>query len=599
MNIFVLNKDLEVIYVIDSYSSLIWTDRYQEAGDFEIYIPMNKNLLEYFKQDYYLWRNDSEHVMIIEKLLIEADAEDGDKLTVTGRSLESILERRVVWGLKNLSGNLQNGIETLLNESIISPSKPERKISNFIFNASTNTNITSLTIDTQYTGDNLYDIVTSLCKANNIGFKITLNSDNQFVFELYSGEDRSYDQFNNPYVVFSPNFDNIISSNYVESRSSLKNVTLVGGEGEGAYRRYTAVGNLSGLDRREMFTDARDISSDIDEDISESFNFAQYPSQVYSTRSSSFVTDNRFNSAMVDVSGYIGRTIEITIPKYSKTAGASLGYATVFVNSSKEYMSTLLSWEVMENDDDGDLETYEFIIPEGAQYLYTSMFSQTAIDEEVYSGELDDFECFYIKLSNTEYINLLRQRGKEDLSENIEVVSFEGEADTSRMFVYGEDFFVGDVVSVADSYGHDTKARILEIVTSENEDGSTSMYPTFSTMDYVPSEDDPDDPDEPVGPDDPNVNYYIPQGSSRYVTSDGQPYIAVLESTGSAPGGYNGIHTGPEIDAAISAVQNKETSWDSKLTQAQGDERYLLQSEYNPDTSVTAIPNEDIDAIIV
>ena len=49
------------------------------------------------------------------------------------------------------------------------------------------------------------------------------------------------------------------------------------------------------------------------------------------------------------------------------------------------------------------------------------------------------------------------------------------------MFRYGEDFFNGDVVQIANEYGHETKARILEIVMSENEEG-TSVYPTFKTI---------------------------------------------------------------------------------------------------------------------
>jgi hypothetical protein len=39
-------------------------------------------------------------------------------------------------------------------------------------------------------------------------------------------------------------------------------VALIAGEGEGAARRTTSVGSGSGLARRELFVDARDISSD-------------------------------------------------------------------------------------------------------------------------------------------------------------------------------------------------------------------------------------------------------------------------------------------------------------------------------------------------
>lgn len=140
-----------------------------------------------------------------EKIQITSDTEDGNHVTVTGRSLESILDRRIVWGQKLLSGNLQNGIKTLLNENVISPSDSNRKIPNFIFKESTDPAITKLKLEAQYTGDNLYDVIQKICEEQGIGFKITLNDEKQFVFELYAGSDRSYDQTENPTLYFHRN----------------------------------------------------------------------------------------------------------------------------------------------------------------------------------------------------------------------------------------------------------------------------------------------------------------------------------------------------------------------------------------------------------
>ena len=513
MNLFVLDKELDVIAIVDTYTSFIWTDRYQEAGDFELCMPMDQILLSYIKRDHYLWRNDSEHVMIIESIKIESDSEDGDRAIITGRSLESILDRRVIWGLKNLSGDFQDAVKTLLEECIISPSKPERKIDNFKFEATDDTRITDLSIDTQYTGDNLYEVICALCKERNIGFKVTLE-DKQFVFSLYSGDDRSYDQFQNPYVVFSSNFDNIIDSTYQESSEGLKNVTLVGGEGEGTERRYKAVGNTAGLSRRELFTDARDISSDDDTDMTESFDFTQYPNEAFNYSTKTFVSSSYFNSCMTDVSKFAGRTISITIPKYNNSTGVAPTFATILVNSSKQYLSTLKKWEPYDEDTSvttkGSLETYEIQLPIDAKFIYTTMFNQTVIDNDGYYGEIDDFECVSIKVSSTEYITMLRQRGSEDLAENTELVSFDGQAETSQMFKYGTDFFMGDIVNVLDNYGHDIKSRVVELITSENEDGSTTTYPTFATMDYL-------NPEEDLIPDDYTVLDYIQSTGTQYI----------------------------------------------------------------------------------
>lgn len=352
MDIRVLDTNFNVITIMDQYESFIWTDRYREYGDFELYLLAYSDLFTYIKRGYYLQIPESEHTMIIEEIKIESDAENGNHVTISGRSLESILDRRIVWKQQSISGTLQNGVRTLLNDAIISPSVAERKISNFIFEESTDSAITSITREAQYTGDNLYDVMKEICEAYGLGFKITLNESNQFVFKFYFGLDRSYSQMANPYVIFSPHFENLLNSNYIETMTELKNVTLIGGEGEGSDRKYATFGSASGLDRRELFTDARDISSTVDSEDT---------------------------------------------------------------------------------------------------------------------------------MTDAEYTAKLQERGREKLYENVVTTSFEGEAETTTMFKYNEDFFMGDIVQIADDYGHELSARITEIVISEDTDGY-SVYPTFQTI---------------------------------------------------------------------------------------------------------------------
>ena len=226
-----------------------------------------------------------------------------------------------------------------------------------------------------------------------------------------------------------------------------------------------------------MFTDARDLSSDISEDITDLFNFSEYAYTAWSLTQNQGYGDSNFNSSTADVSMYIGRTVRMTIPTYTN----SQQYATVFLDENMQRISTAQQWESYETAGKGALKTYEFVIPENAKYLFTSMFSQVAINNEVDYGDVGDFECTLIELSNDEYVTQMRQRGAKELSENPEVISFEGEAETSTTYVYGEDFFNGDIVQVANEYGHETAARIVEIVISDSEEGYT-VYPTFLTV---------------------------------------------------------------------------------------------------------------------
>lgn len=267
-DIYVLDKEFNTVAVLDAYSSFIWTDRYDQAGDFEIATQVSLEMLDALQKDYYIIRRDSDHVMTIDTIQVSSDPDYGQQLIISGYSLEMILDRRIIWKQTQLSGNLQTAVQKILNENAISPSDSSRKIPELHFKESTDSEITGLTIEAQFTGDSLYDAVCDICMAYDLGFQITMPEPGYFEFMLYKGVDRTYDQSERPYIIFSPNFENLMNSSYIESDMNYKTVALVAGEGEGSERKYISVtqtgGAKTGLERREVFVDARDVQSSVD-----------------------------------------------------------------------------------------------------------------------------------------------------------------------------------------------------------------------------------------------------------------------------------------------------------------------------------------------
>ncbi len=259
MDLYILNKALETIGIIDVYTSLIWNKKYFECGDFELYLPVTSETIDLLSRDNYIIRDDDDAVMIIQNIEITTDAENGNYLLVSGSSLESILKRRIIWKQTTLNTTIESAIRTLVYENAISPEITERAIPNLILDEVRNF---SDTIKTQFTGDNVYETVMNLCITYGLGWKISFKN-KKFVFDLYKGEDKSQT------IIFSPEFDNLINTKYQSNIENYANVALIAGEGEGNQRKKQTIGDTSGLDRYEIFVDARDISTNSEETISE------------------------------------------------------------------------------------------------------------------------------------------------------------------------------------------------------------------------------------------------------------------------------------------------------------------------------------------
>lgn len=348
-DIYILNSsDRDVIDTVDKCESVIWTPRYFEPGDFELYVKADEKLLSLLQVDNYVTKSDSDMVGIIERIELRSDPETGDHIIASGRCAKSLLDRRIVWSQTTITGTAENGIRKILSENLISPSLSYRKMENFVLGASRGY---TEKISTQYTGENVLDVVVNVCKQHGYGFKVVLNDEKNFEFVLYRGIDRSYNQTSNPFVVFSPEFENIVSSTYVHDKSKLKNACNVAGEGEGSSRKTCGVGSTSGLNRREMFVDARDLTSEVDDTT----------------------------------------------------------------------------------------------------------------------------------LTTDDYNNLLIQRGVENLAENPETFESDGEVESILQYVFGKDYFLGDLVTVKNSYGVTTHPRVVGVIQSYDESGQKTI-PTFSLV---------------------------------------------------------------------------------------------------------------------
>lgn len=105
----------------------------------------------------------------------------------------------------------------------------------------------------QFRGENIGDLTKQLCMDYKVGWEMELDDD-LITLNWVIGEDRTST------VVFSPEYDNLLSSTYTKSMADYSNSGLVGGEGEGDLQYTAEFGSAAAGDRYEAWYDATNVT---------------------------------------------------------------------------------------------------------------------------------------------------------------------------------------------------------------------------------------------------------------------------------------------------------------------------------------------------
>lgn len=448
----------KIFFIEESFSSLVWTERYQECGDFVLDIPLHEANFDAYKIGNYISFDESKESMIIESVSITENFGSSEKeplLEISGRSLSSLLMRRVnasqifsvqegklngtrgpdsQSGLIRYSGQISEVIESILNDDLINPriplyywrhkengswvdgysynsvnkadirysDFPERKISNFIYE-NTILEDSNVLIDKSYDKiKTLYDIVVNIAKNNMFGFRSYFR-DTDIVFETYKGADRSSVQNDLSPVIFDPTMDNITYVNFFNDITSYKTNGFVYTDSPLAY-----AWKNTDYDEARIFQGYSwyNVASDTDIDRFE------VPLDV---RSSISVMDSY---------------------------------------SSKSVSSVLPEDSVTDSDEDN-------------QYVSWSEYYNMIVDKVGSSG------------------SELYEDGDYDF-----VSTSEGAVDPIVNYLFDRDYFIGDLVSITNQYNTVMQCYIDEVVRSYDSNGNI-VTPNFKSIeDYDDGEED-------------------------------------------------------------------------------------------------------------
>ena len=255
--------------VCDSFSSLLWDIEYYQYGSFEVYIAANPENLSIFQTGRIIGRDDdSQHFGIIESVQIDTDAENGDYLTVRGRFLMCLLERRIIHPTYNVTAAKAYS-EIVRNAVTLNAiQQNNRRIPGLSLGTVSGT-CWEQTATLQVSYENLMEWVYTFCEkiGGTANIRLVKNSGETYkmVFDLSEGTDRSITQDDEPHIIFSDAYSNLLSFSYASDSAITRNFAYIYGHGEGSGRKHTTycVGDEPAyLSRYELYVDAKDISEE-------------------------------------------------------------------------------------------------------------------------------------------------------------------------------------------------------------------------------------------------------------------------------------------------------------------------------------------------
>lgn len=288
--------------LIKTYDFVQYTDVFNGVGDFTMSIPYTEEAFPFLVRGNYILF-DEEDMGIIEYRNKSIDNES--IVVVKGHMLNKMLNYRTFEKTYVKKGKIKTICDSIVTSKFISPSDVRRRIP-FISLSDKTLKSDSQTITFQKTGGEVGSGISELLATKYYGYKlkpIISNYDEllekptniqSMEFEVLEPTDRTQENKEGlTPVTFSLELNNLQRLEYTEDASEYCSIAYVAGEGEDNNRYVIETGDLdaSGLDRIELYVDARDLGRE-DVESGQVLTEEEY-NQVLKTRGDSRLEDRK------------------------------------------------------------------------------------------------------------------------------------------------------------------------------------------------------------------------------------------------------------------------------------------------------------------
>lgn len=283
MELYVLDALFRRIRIVDRYISLIWTERFNTYGDFQLNVYSEYDTRSILTPDTYLAMNFSKYIMRIESFEDDVDDTGARVLIIKGRSMEAVLLDRVAkdsldtltvspqWTITDTPAAIARKVfhdicvTGILNVGDVIPCVE----GSLLPTGTIAEPVDPITINIKPT--TVYDVIaTQICATWELGMRFLRDDATGLLyFDIYAGDDRTSSQTILTPVIFSPQLDNLQNTKELTTIDQSKNVAYVfSPDGFEMVYPFDVDPTVEGFERRVLMIDAEDITTSSVPDVS-------------------------------------------------------------------------------------------------------------------------------------------------------------------------------------------------------------------------------------------------------------------------------------------------------------------------------------------
>lgn len=270
MDVFKLNSSHYPAETVGNFDSLVWAERYEEAGDFEMEKIDDISLMVDLPLGTLISHTDTDEVMIVETHEFHRDNDKKLHVKVSGRSLETFAECRTTPGTDDPLTDSESGA-AIVEITASTPSchaaaallkarlefgtaSADEYIANLLIREDMSVHDTSMEHEIQR-GD-LYSAVRKLLKISGAGIRTSRPHGAQTTldFVIHDGADKT------DTVVFYSQYEDLEDTQYLTSLQAYRNYAKISTAiTSRTYRHRALTTDLTGLNRRVMYVEASEL----------------------------------------------------------------------------------------------------------------------------------------------------------------------------------------------------------------------------------------------------------------------------------------------------------------------------------------------------